>query len=135
MNKNKKVNGLGGVFIKAKNPKELCEWYDKHLGTDFGKNTYLAFHWRDNQNKEQTGSTTFSFFKEDSEYFAPSTKQTMLNFRVGNLEETLKELREAGVEVVGKVEEYDYGKFGWIIDAEGNKVELWEPKNEHLLDE
>jgi predicted enzyme related to lactoylglutathione lyase len=135
MNKNKKVTGLGGVFIKAKNPKELCEWYDKHLGINFGKNTYSLFQWREHEDKEQTGSTTFSFFKEESDYFAPSTKQAMLNFRVGNLEETLNELRQAGVHVFDKVEEYDYGKFAWIMDAEGNKVELWEPKNEQLLEE
>lgn len=132
---NKKVTGLGGVFIKAKNPKELCEWYDKHLGVNFGKNTYTSFEWKEVDNETVTGSTTFSFFKEDSGYFAPSTKPTMLNFRVENLVQLLEELKQAGVEVIDKIEEFDYGKFGWIMDAEGNKVELWEPKNEHLLKE
>jgi predicted enzyme related to lactoylglutathione lyase len=132
---NKKVTGIGGVFIKAKNPKELCEWYDKHLGINFGKSTYTSFEWKEANNEAATGSTTFSFFKEDSNYFAPSTKAAMLNFRVENLEQLLEELKQAGVQVMDKVEEYDYGKFGWIIDPEGNKIELWEPKNEHLLKE
>ncbi|MCW5908365.1 MAG: VOC family protein [Chitinophagales bacterium] len=132
---NKKVTGIGGVFIKANNPKELCAWYDKHLGTTFGKNAYMVFNWSANKNDTPAGSTTFSFFKEDSNYFAPSTKQAMLNFRVENLETTLEELRKAGVQVFDNVEEYDYGKFGWIMDAEGNKIELWEPKNEHLFNE
>jgi predicted enzyme related to lactoylglutathione lyase len=132
---NKKVTGLGGVFIKANNPKELCEWYDKHLGINFGKSTYTSFEWKEVDNVAVTGSTTFSFFKEDSNYFAPSTKPPMLNFRVENLVQLLEELKQAGVQVLDKIEEYDYGKFGWIIDAEGNKVELWEPKDEHLLKE
>lgn len=121
---NKKVTGIGGVFIKAKDPKELCAWYDKHLGTAFNGNTYTLY-----------GPTTFSFFPEGTKYFDPSTKPAMLNLRVANLDETLAELRAGGVQVLDKVEEYDYGKFGWIIDAEGNKIELWEPRNEHLLEE
>ena len=135
MDNKKKIIGLGGVFLKAKNPNSLCSWYDKHLGTTFGKNSYALFHWQEKEPPHQSGSTTFSFFKEDSNYFHPSVKPVMLNFRVQHLDELLQELRANGVYVLDKVEEYPYGKFAWILDEEGNKVELWEPRNEHLLDE
>lgn len=125
---NKKVTGIGGVFIKAQNRKDLCAWYDKHLGTSFNGNTYTSFNWKETGEEGTTGSTVFNFFAEDSKYFDPSTKTVMLNLRVTNLIELLAKLKADGVQVVDKVEEYDYGKFGWIIDAEGNKIELWEPK-------
>lgn len=125
---NKKVTGIGGVFIKAQNPKDLCAWYDKHLGTNFDGNTYTSFDWKESGEEGMTGSTVFSFFAENSKYFDPSTKPAMLNLRVTNLIELLAKLKADGVQVLDKVEEYDYGKFGWIIDAEGNKIELWEPK-------
>lgn len=125
-----KVTGIGGVFFKSADPKLLCAWYDEHLGTWFEGNGYMAFDWRHHDNKELTGSTAFSPFKSTTDYFAPSTKDFMFNLRVNNLGAILDRLRKEGVHVFDKVDDYDFGKFGWILDLEGNKVELWEPKNE-----
>ena len=120
----KKVTGIGGVFFKSKNPKELVAWYSKHLGLktdDYGS----TFWWKDKKGNDC--STQWAPFKDDTSYFQPSEKQFMQNFRVANLEALLKNLSEEGVTIVGEVESYDYGKFGWILDLEGNKIELWEP--------
>jgi len=120
----KRVTGLGGVFFKTKEPNVIKEWYGKHLGLpvdDYG----CTFWWKDKEGNEC--STQWSPFKEDTTYFKPSEKQFMMNFRVENLHELLKVLKSEGVTIVGEVEEYEYGKFGWILDPEGNKIELWEP--------
>ena len=119
----KRVIGIGGIFFKAQNPKALAEWYEKHLGIDFGGKTYSNFQF---QEKEK-GSTAFSFFEQDTQYFDPSAKEFMLNLRVENLDELLIVLRAEGVQVFDEREDGDYGKFGWILDPEGNKIELWEP--------
>jgi D-3-phosphoglycerate dehydrogenase len=118
-----RVTGIGGVLIKAKDPKALCEWYEKHLGIEFGKNTYVGFESKGNE------TTAFSFFEQSSKYFAPGKNEVvMLNFRVENLDELLAALKQEGVEIAGQAQEYEgMGKFGWIIDLEGNKVELWQP--------
>lgn len=126
---NKKVTGLGGFFFKTKDPVSLKKWYGKHLGLpvdDYG----CTFWWKDQKGNDC--STQWSPFKEDTKYFTPSDKQFMMNFRVENLEELLKELKASGVTVVGDIEEYEYGKFGWIMDPEGNKIELWEPNDKAL---
>ena len=126
----KRITGLGGFFFKTKDPDKIKKWYGKHLGLpvdDYG----CTFWWKDKQGKEC--STQWSPFKEDTNYFQPSEKQFMMNFRVENLNELLKELKKEGVTIVGEVEEYDYGKFGWILDPEGNKIELWEPIDSAFL--
>jgi predicted enzyme related to lactoylglutathione lyase/ketosteroid isomerase-like protein len=125
-----KVTGIGGVFFKSADPKGLCKWYDEHLGTGFSGNEYMAFTWRQHENKEHVGSTVFSAFKTTTDYFAPSAKEFMFNFRVNNLDAILERLKKEGVNVFEKVDSYDFGKFGWIMDLEGNKIELWEPMNE-----
>ena len=120
-----RVTGLGGVFFKT-----IKEWYGKHLGLpvdDYG----CTFWWKDEEGKKC--STQWSPFKEDTDYFNPSEKEFMVNFRVENLVELLKILKEEGVTVVGEIEEYEYGKFGWILDPEGNKLELWEPLDKAFL--
>lgn len=119
----KRAIGIGGIFIKAKNPKELGAWYEKHLGINFGGKTYADFQFQENEK----GWAAFSFFDENTEYFNPSNKEFMFNLRVENLEGLLVILREENVEVFDEFEDGDYGKFGWILDPEGNKVELWEP--------
>lgn len=119
----KRVIGIGGMFFKAEDPKALAEWYQTHLGIDFGGQTYAAFEFQE----REKGVTTFSFFKQDSQYFDPSAKDFMLNLRVENLDELMNALREEGVELAGEPQDTDYGKFGWILDPEGNKIELWEP--------
>ncbi|MBL7816747.1 MAG: VOC family protein [Saprospiraceae bacterium] len=128
----KRVTGLGGVFLKMENPKDLTLWYDKHLGLSFGKNSYHSFKWHERGKSEQTGRTEFSLFSRESKYFAPSEGSFMLNFRVENLTELLTLLKEEGVTIVGDMETYDYGKFAWILDPEGNKIELWEPIDDVL---
>ena len=124
----KRVTGLGGVFFKSEEPKKLREWYGKHLGLameDWGS----TFFWIDpnNPDAKEQARTIWSAFEKDTTYFEPSAKPYMFNYRVENLDELLKVLREEGVTVIDKVEEVSYGKFGWIMDPEGNKIELWEP--------
>jgi predicted enzyme related to lactoylglutathione lyase len=127
----KRVTGLGGVFFKCSDTAKIKEWYKKHLGID--SEPYGAiFKWRDNENPDRSGSTTWSPFPSTTEYFSPSEKPFMFNYRVENLRELLDVLRKEGVQVVGEIEEYEYGKFGWILDPDGNKIELWEPVDEKL---
>ena len=122
-----RVKGLGGPFIKANDPKELAAWYEKHLGISFNGSTYTVWQFANEDGSKKTGYNVFSFFKKDSEYFAPSVSQVMVNFIVKDLFALLKILKEEGVEVVGEPMDEEYGKFGWIMDPEGNKIELWEP--------
>ncbi len=126
-----KVTGIGGIFIKAKNPKTLAAWYRDNLGIDFGENTHANFKWADENNTNGLGTIVFSFFEESTDYFSPSTSRCMFNFRVKDLHALLRELNHKGVDVLDKTEYYSYGSFGWIIDPEGNKIELWEPKTEN----
>src|SRR5262245_26974607 len=123
----KRVTGIGGIFLKAKDPKALAAWYQQHLGIEFNGQSYFPFQWINPHHPIAPGTTVFSFFKTDSDYFAPSTKELMINFRVENLRGLLDALQQEGVQIAGDMQEYDYGKFGWIIDPEGNKIELWEP--------
>lgn len=119
----KRVIGIGGVFIRAENPKALAEWYQTHLDIDFAGKTYTDFSFAE----REKGWTAFSLFAADTQYFAPSEKQFMINLRVENLSALLDTLRAEGVHVFDETETGDYGKFGWILDLEGNKIELWEP--------
>ena len=124
----KKVTGIGGVFFKCKDPGKMKEWYKTHLGLD--TNDYGAtFEWREDGDPNQKGSTTWSPFDETTKYFQPSVKDFMINYRVENLEALVEELRKEGVTIVDRIETYDYGEFVHIMDVEGNKVQLWEPKD------
>ena len=122
----KRVIGLGGIFFKAKDPKTLYEWYRQHLGIESAADGSGAM-WRDADHPEVPGCNVWAIFPQETKYFAPSQSSFMINFRVENLDELLKALREEGVQVDPKVEEAEYGKFAWIMDPEGNRVELWEP--------
>ena len=127
----KRVTGIGGIFFKTEDPKKTKEWYGKHLGfkiDDWGS----SFQWKDlNALDAKTPATTaWSPFKSDTTYFQPSEKPFMFNYRVENLVELLKVLKEEGVTIVGEMQEFFYGKFGWIMDPDGNKIELWEPKDD-----
>lgn len=121
----KRVTGLGGFFFKTENPDQIKDWYKNHLGIPVD-NYGWSFEWKDQEGND--GSTQWAPFKVDTNYFKPSEKQFMMNFRVDNLEALLALLKEEGVTIVGEMESYDYGNFGWILDPEGNKIELWEPK-------
>lgn len=122
-----KVMGLGGVFIKAENPEQLASWYQKYLGIDFNNTTYSVLHWSEDTAPASQKYSVFTFFKKSTEYFKPSEKECMINLRVDNLAGLLENLRSEGVTVLDHTEQGDYGNFGWIIDPEGNKLELWEP--------
>jgi predicted enzyme related to lactoylglutathione lyase len=121
-----KVTGIGGIFFRSKNPKEIREWYGKNLGLaidDFGS----PFEFRNANKPKEINYLRWSPFDEASDYFAPSEKEFMINYRVQNLEDLVKKLRENGVNIVDDIEEFEYGKFVHIMDPEGNKIELWEP--------
>ncbi len=124
------VSGLGGFFFKTKDPDHLKVWYKKHLGMNTDQYGW-TFWWKDKEGNDC--STQWSPFKEDTSYFAPSEKPYMVNLRVKNLHKLLEQLKKDGVTVVGEVEEFSYGKFGWILDPEGNKLELWEPNDRAFL--
>lgn len=126
----KRVTGIGGVFFKTKDPKAVKDWYRDHLG--FNTDQWGSTFWWKNDEGEKC-STQWSPFKEDTDYFEPSKKEFMMNFRVENLDELLKTLKEEGVQVMDKTESLEEGKFGWIVDLEGNKIELWEPNDKAFL--
>ena len=117
-----KAIGVGGIFLKARDPKALSAWYATHLGiADQGGGT-LGF-----DGPESAGMTVFSHFPLDTAYFGEGDQQSMVNFRVDDLDQLLTDLAAAGVRIDPKREDYAYGRFAWIWDMEGNRVELWEP--------
>ncbi len=123
----KRVTGIGGIFFKARDPQALGQWYQKHLGLDVQAWGGVAFAWATPDNPGGTGTTVWNPFPADTGYFAPSSASFMVNFRVHDLHALLAALRAEGCEVDAKVDESEYGKFGWVMDPEGNRVELWQP--------
>ncbi|HEY9114964.1 MAG TPA: VOC family protein [Bacteroidales bacterium] len=131
--KHKKVTGIGGIFFKCNNPEKMKKWYHQNLGlvtNEYGS----VFEFRNTDKPEHKEYAVWSPFDENTEYFEPSDKEFMINYRVENLEELLKELRAEGVEIVGEIEVFEYGKFAHILDPEGNKIELWEPVDQVFTD-
>ena len=123
---NRKVTGIGGIFFKCKDPGKVREWYKTNLG--FAANKYgMNFTWYEGWDSTKKGSTQWSPFKESTDYFEPSKKDFMINYRVENLDALVKELKQNGVTLTDTMVSYDYGKFVHILDVEGNKVELWQP--------
>lgn len=116
-----RVTGIGGAFFRARDPERLSAWYREHLGlelADFGGSIL----------RSDGGETlVWSPFPADTDYFGPSGREWMLNYRVRDLDAMLAQLREAGVEVLDRVEEHEFGRFGWAVDCEGNRFELWQP--------
>ena len=125
----KRVTGIGGIFFKGKNAEQLRLWYREHLGIESEEYGGFAFKWRDASNPEEVGQTVWSIFAGHTKYFEPSTAPFMINYRVTDLPALLDQLRSEGVEVNDKIDESEYGKFSWIMDPEGNRIELWEPPN------
>lgn len=122
----KKVTGIGGIFFKCKDPKAVNEWYKAHLGFDttpYG----TTFEWADAEDVTKKGLTQWNPFPDNTNYFAPSEKDFMINYRVQNLEALVAELRQENVVIVDEIASFDYGKFVHILDIEGNKIQLWEP--------
>ena len=121
----KRVTGIGGIFFKAKDPKALGAWYRDHLGLDVSEWGGAVFQW--GGDGSEAGMTIWSPFAADTQYMAPGRASFMVNFRVADLDGLLAALRSEGCNVVDKVERSEYGAFGWVIDPEGNKIELWQP--------
>ena len=117
-----KAVGVGGIFLKARDPKALAAWYATHLGIPAQEGGSLAF-----DGPESAGMTVFAHFPNDTKYFGDGPQQSMVNFRVDNLDQLLEQLAGAGVRIDPKREDYDYGRFAWIWDPEGNRIELWQP--------
>lgn len=121
------VTGIGGIFFKAKDPAKLQDWYVANLG--FHASEYgVQFEWREKGSRRTVGSTTWGVFPETTTYFDPTTAPFMINYRVSDLDAVLGRLRAAGATVDEKVQDEGYGRFGWAIDPEGNRFELWEPR-------
>jgi predicted enzyme related to lactoylglutathione lyase len=123
----KRVTGIGGIFFQARDPVGLRTWYKKHLGIDVQEWGGTAFAWTDDAGNPTKGSTVWSIGAAGGDHFAPSTSSFMVNYRVDNLAALLQALREEGCNVLEKMDDSEYGKFGWVMDPEGNKVELWQP--------
>jgi predicted enzyme related to lactoylglutathione lyase len=121
-----RVTGIGGIFFKARDPVALRAWYRTHLGIDIQEWGGCAFRWEDGA-PNRDGMTLWSVFPADSTYFDPSTAPFMVNYRVADLARVLGDLRAEGCAVDDRTEESEFGKFGWVMDPEGNRLELWEP--------
>ncbi|HNZ43102.1 MAG TPA: VOC family protein [Bacteroidales bacterium] len=122
----RKVTGIGGIFFKCQNPEKVKTWYKTHLG--FQTDEYgMRFEWLESSDTSKKGSTQWSVFNETANYFDPSPKDFMINYRVNDLEGLVKQLQFDGVTILDTMETYEYGKFIHILDIEGNKIELWEP--------
>lgn len=121
-----KVTGIGGIFFFSENPEKTKEWYAQHLGLKFNQ-WGSSFEFRNANRPDQINYLQWSPFQKGSEYFDPSKKEFMINYRVQNIEALIKKLKADGVQVLDEIASYDYGKFVHIMDAEGNKIELWEP--------
>lgn len=122
-----RVTGIGGIFFKAKDAPALQAWYKRHLGIDVQSWGGTSFPWTDAEGKPAGGSTIWSVAPDQSKQFAPGNASFIVNYRVADLHALVKALREEGCNVLEKTDDSEYGKFGWVIDPEGNKVELWEP--------
>ena len=129
----KRVTGIGGIFFKSKNPQQLYDWYEKQLGIQREPHGQGAsFPWRELKGADTSepgpeGLTTWCIFPETTKYFGASKAGFMINYRVDNLDALLEDLKKSGVEIDPHREDYDYGRFAWITDPDGNRVELWEP--------
>jgi len=129
----KRVTGIGGVFFKSENPPQLYDWYEKHLGIQRESHGQGAsFHWREPQAADGTepgpkALTAWCIFPQTTKYFAASKASFMVNYRVDDLNALLEDLKKSGIEIDPHREDYDYGRFAWITDPDGNRIELWEP--------
>ncbi len=123
----KRVTGIGGVFFKAKDAPALRAWYQRHLGIDVQEWGGAAFTWTNGDGQPVGGTTVWSVNPQETKYFEPSTAPFMINYRVDDVHALVAALKSEGCNVLDKIEESDFGRFAWVIDPEGNKVELWQP--------
>jgi predicted enzyme related to lactoylglutathione lyase len=122
-----RVTGIGGIFLKAEKPDLLSAWYANHLGLTLTGWGGADFEWREKDSPEKPGNTGWALFPESTEYFGPGEQQAMVNYRVDDLDGLLQQLEAAGVEIDLRQQSDENGRFAWIVDPEGNRVELWEP--------
>lgn len=125
----KRVTGIGGIFFKSNDPSAAKDWYKKHLGLDTDE-WGCSFRWREKDQPDSVATTQWSPFKADTNYFEPSKKEFMINYRVDDLEALVGVLKDEGVTICDDIESFEYGKFVHILDNDGNKIELWEPIDE-----
>lgn len=123
----KRVIGLGGIFFKAKDPQSMYQWYEKHLGIQSTPGVGAMFPWRRTDDPSEETSTIWSIFPQHTKYLDPSTAPFMINYQVEDLDALLEALKAEGVNIDPKRDNHEYGKFAWIYDPDGNKIELWEP--------
>jgi len=123
----KKVTGIGGIFFKCDDPQKMNAWYAKHLGIEINEYGGAVFNWVQGNESDKTGCTAWNTFDRDTQYFQPSKKDFMINYRVDNLVALVEQLKAEGVTLVDEIVTYDYGKFVHLLDPEGNSIELWEP--------
>src|SRR3974390_677274 len=122
-----RVTGIGGIFFRVQDPERMSAWYRDNLGIA-AEDGHADFPWRDHDRPDEVGRTVWSLFPADTDYFGPSKPAFMVNYRVANLDRMLGQTPGKGV-TVEKIEDFDYGRFAWITDPEGNRIELWEPKS------
>jgi predicted enzyme related to lactoylglutathione lyase len=122
-----KVTGIGGVFFKSDDPERLYAWYEEHLGLRRNPDGAVVLPWRHADDPEKTGMTVWSIFPRGTDYFGPTDRHSMVNYIVDDLDGMVEALRAAGAHVDDRREESQYGRFAWVTDPEGNRVELWEP--------
>jgi predicted enzyme related to lactoylglutathione lyase len=122
-----RVTGIGGIFFKARDATTLRAWYERHLGIDVQPWGGTAFTWSDSDGKPTGGMTVWSVASEESDQFAPSGASFMVNYRVEDLLSLVSVLKAEGCDVLDRIDDSEFGRFAWVIDPEGNKVELWEP--------
>ena len=122
-----RVTGLGGVFFKARDEKALAAWYREHLGLPIEDGGYAVLKWREDEDPKKPGSTVWAVFEDATDYFGSAAQRAMINYRVADLDALLADLRREGVTVDDNVMEDENGRFGWISDPEGNRIELWQP--------
>ena len=134
-NTSPKVTGIGGIFFYSDNLEETNEWYTKNLGIEINDWGSSSFESRNINRPDEINSLQWKPFKKGDEYFAPSKKDFIINYTVQNIEGLVSKLKENGVTILDSIETYDFGKFIHIMDAEGNKIELWEPVTDDQHDD
>ena len=122
-----KVLGIGGIFFRSQDPERLNAWYGQHLGLRQDQAGPVCFQWRHADSPDRTGMTVWSLFPKETGYFGPTNPAFMINYVVDDLDGMLADLRAAGAQVDDRREDSEYGRFGWVTDPEGNRIELWQP--------